>query len=86
MIPQGTDTWKTTAFHILDGRFENRGNGSDFRISSDGNCPIWINRVWLGLIEAPDPFSPDAPFEVTSTAVSPGGKMSLTWAAMKSAR
>ncbi len=80
--PGGTDTWLTHVFHIEDGRFENRGNGADFRLSSHGQGSIWINRVWLSLVEPPEDFDPDLPFGV-SRAVYPAGKLVATWAAVK---
>jgi hypothetical protein len=81
--PAGTDTWLAYTFHIEDGRFENRANGADFRLTSHGQGPIWINRVWLSLVEPPEDFDPDLPFG-QARAVDPVGKLAATWAAMKS--
>jgi hypothetical protein len=84
--PQGTETWRVHVWHIKkDGRFENRANGSDFRFTSHGQGPIWINRVWFSLVEPPQPFNVDEPFGVPR-AVSPRGKSAAVWAAVKEGR
>jgi len=81
--PEGTDKWRVHIWHInKDGKFENRANGSDFRISSHGQGPIWINRVWFSLIEPPDPFDPEMPFGIGS-AVEPIMKLATTWGSLK---
>ena len=80
--PGNTEEWKFHVWHIEDGRFENRGNGSDFRFSTHGAGDMWINRVWIMLFEPPDPFNPDdlsAP-----KAARPTGKLAFTWARVKS--
>jgi hypothetical protein len=81
--PEGTDEWRVHIWYInKDGRFENRGNGSDFRFSSHGQGPIWINRVWFSLIEPPDPFDPETPFGI-GKPVEPAMKLAATWATIK---
>jgi len=80
--PTGTDTWLAHTFHIEDGRFENRANGADFRFSSHGQGSIWINRVWVSLVEPPEDFDPNLPFGV-SRSVEADGKLATTWAAAK---
>lgn len=56
---KNTDTWKFHVWHIKDGRFQNRGNGYDFRFSTHAGGSMWINRVWVFLHRPPDPFNPD---------------------------
>ena len=80
--PEGTDTWRVHIWVIKDGRFENRGNGSDFRFSSHGKGPIWINRVWFSTIEPPENFDPDGVFG-TPLAVDPVSKLATTWGRLK---
>ena len=81
--PEGTDKWHVHIWHInKDGKFENRANGSDFRFSSNGQGPIWINRVWFSLIEPPDPFDPETPFGI-GKAVEPAMKLATTWGTIK---
>lgn len=80
--PAGTDAWLTHTFHIEDGRFENRANGADFRLTSHGQGSIWVNRVWVSLIEPPEDFDPDLPFGV-SRAVTSTGKLPTIWAALR---
>lgn len=84
LTPENTETWKTHVWYITDGRFENRGNGSDFRLSTHGVDDMWINRVWLLLFEPPDPFDPEDPFG--AKAVQPGDKSAITWGSLKSGR
>jgi hypothetical protein len=81
--PEGTDKWLVHIWHInKDGRFENRANGSDFRLSSHGAGPIWINRVWVSLIEPPEEFDPELPFGVPK-AIELSDKLAVTWASVK---
>ncbi|HIE29283.1 TPA: hypothetical protein EYP66_18585 [Candidatus Poribacteria bacterium] len=81
--PEGTEKWRVHIWFInKDGRFENRANGSDFRFSSHGQGPIWINRVWFSLIEPPDPFDPEVPFGI-GKAVEPVMKLATTWGNIK---
>lgn len=80
--PGNTETWQTHVWHITDGRFENRGNGSDFRFSTHAAGDMWVNRVWLMLFEPPDPFDPDEPFG--AKAVQPRDKLAITWGSLKS--
>ncbi|MCH8293856.1 hypothetical protein IH992_22460 [Candidatus Poribacteria bacterium] len=81
--PEGTDEWRVHTWYIKkDGRFENRANGSDFRFSSHGQGPIWINRVWFSLIEPPEEFDPENPFGVPK-AVEPDAKLTTTWGKLK---
>jgi hypothetical protein len=80
---EGTDKWLLHIWHInKDGRFSNRANGSDFRFSSHGQGPIWINRVWFSLIEPPENFDPEEPFGIPK-AVEPHGKLATTWGKLK---
>jgi hypothetical protein len=81
--PENTETWKTHVWHITDGRFENRGNGSDFRFSTHAAGDMWVNRVWLLLFEPPDPFDPEDPFGAKARAVQPGDKSATTWGSIK---
>ncbi len=81
--PGNTETWQIHVWHIDDGRFENRGNSSDFRLSTHGAGDIWVNRVWLFLFEPPDPFDPEDLSR--PKAVQSGGKSATTWGAVKSA-
>ncbi len=56
-----TETWKIHAWRIEDGRFENRVNGSDFRLSTNRHGDMWINRVWVLTFKPYFPFDPDNP-------------------------
>ncbi len=79
--PGNTEEWLFHVWHIVDGRFENRANGSDFLLSTHGTTDIWINRVWLTLFEPEDPFNPD---DLSSPqAVNAEGKLAITWAKVK---
>ena len=80
--PEGTDKWRVHIWIIKDGRFENRANGSDFRFSSNGKGPIWINRVWVSTIEPPKNFDPDGLFGMPQ-AVDPVSKLAMTWGQLK---
>lgn len=82
LTPENTETWKTHVWYITDGRFENRGNGSDFRFSTHAAGDMWVNRVWVLLFEPPDVFDPEEPFG--PKAVQPGGKSAITWGELKS--
>ena len=79
--PGNTGIWKTHVWHIVDGRFENRANGSDFRISTHGQSDMWINRVWIFLYEPPEPFNPDD--IAHPEAVDPEDKAATTWGVIK---
>jgi len=80
--PTNTETWMTHVWPIVDGRFENRANGSDFRFSTHGSGDMWINRVWIFLYEPPDPFDPE---DISRPeAVQPGDKAAITWGTLKS--
>ena len=81
--PEGTDKWRVHIWVIKDGRFENRANESDFRFSSHGKGPIWINRVWVSTIEPPENFDPDGLFGMPQ-AVDPLSKLATTWGQLKS--
>ncbi len=52
--------WKFHVWHIKDGRFQNRGNGFDFRFSTHGGGSMWVNRVWVFRYKPQEPFKPDA--------------------------
>ena len=80
--PEGTDKWRVHIWVIKDGRFENRANGSDFRFSSRGKGPIWINRVWVSTIEPPENFDPDGLFGMPR-AVDAVSKLATTWGQLK---
>ena len=80
--PTNTETWQYHVWHIPDGRFENRGNGSDFRFSTHAAGDMWVNRVWVTLFEPEDPFNPDDLSR--PQAVQPGGKSAITWGMLKS--
>jgi hypothetical protein len=80
--PEGTDKWRVHIWVIKDGRFENRGNGSDFRFSSHGKGPIWINRVWVSTLELPENFDPDSLFGMPR-AVDLVSKLTTTWGQLK---
>ena len=80
--PEGTDKWRVHIWVIKDGRFENRANGSDFRFSSHGKGPIWINRVWVSTIEPLDNFDPDGLFGIPR-AVDAVSKLTTTWGQLK---
>ncbi len=80
--PEGTDEWRVHIWVIKDGRFENRANGSDFRFSSHGKGPIWINRVWVSTIEPPENFDPEGLFG-TPHAVDPISKLATIWGQLK---
>jgi TolB-like protein len=56
---KNTNTWKFHVWHIKDGRFQNRGNGYDFRFSTHAGGSMWVNRVWVFLYKPPDHFNPD---------------------------
>jgi len=80
--PTNTETWMTHVWPIVDGRFENRANGSDFRFSTHGSGDMWIDRVWIFLYEPPDPFDPE---DISRPeAVQPGDKAAITWGTLKS--
>ncbi len=81
LIPEGTETWKYHVWHIEDGLFQNRANGSDFRLSTHGSTDMWINRVWITLFEPEDPFNPDDLSQ--PGVVHPGDKLGTTWAKLK---
>ena len=80
--PEGTDEWRVHIWVIKDGRFENRANGSDFRFSSHGKGPIWINRVWVSTIEPPENFDPEGLFGMPH-AVDPISKLATIWGQLK---
>jgi len=80
--PGNTETWKFHVWHIEDGRFENRGNGSDFRFSTHAAGDMWINRVWVTLFEPEESFDPDDLSR--PKAVQPNGKLTTRWAKIKS--
>ncbi len=80
--PEGTDKWRVHIWVIKDGRFENRANGSDFRFTSHGKGPIWINRVWVGTIEPPENFDPEGLFGMPYS-VDPKSKLATTWGQLK---
>ncbi len=80
--PEGTDKWRVHIWVIKDGRFENRANGSDFRLSSNGKGPIWINRVWFSTIEPPENFDPEGLFGIPRN-VEPPSKLTTTWGQLK---
>ena len=81
--PEGTDKWRVHIWYInKDGRFENRANGSDFRFSSHGKGPIWINRVWFSLIKPPDDFDPEGIFGIAKS-VEWYEKLAVTWGQLK---
>jgi hypothetical protein len=82
LVPWGTNDWNIHIWVIKDGRFENRANGSDFRFSSHGKGPIWINRVWVSTIEPPENFDPDGLFG-TPHAVDAMSKLATTWGQLK---
>ena len=83
LTPGNTETWKTHVWHITDGRFENRGNGSDFRLSTHAAGDMWVNRVWVLLFEPPDPFDPEDPFGIKAKTVQPWNTSATTWGAIK---
>ena len=58
---KNTETWKIHVWHIGDGRFENRVNGSDFRFSTHGVGDMWLNRLWVLTFEPPMQFDPEDP-------------------------
>jgi len=78
---ENTETWKTHVWHITDGRFENRGNGYDFRFSTHARGDMWVNRVWIFLYEPPDPFNPEDLSK--AQAVQPADKLATTWGSLK---
>ena len=80
--PGGTDKWRVHIWYIKDGRFENRANGSDFRFSSHGKGPIWINRVWFSLVEPPDDFDPEGIFGIAKP-VEWHKKLAIAWGQLK---
>ena len=80
--PGGTDKWRVHIWYIKDGRFENRANGSDFRFSSHGKGPIWINRVWFSLVEPPDDFDPEGIFGIAKP-VEWHKKLAIVWGQLK---
>jgi len=78
----GTNTWLFHTWHITDGKFENSQNGnSDFRIRSYSD-PIWLNRVWVSLIDPPDSFNP-TPNESWPWPVEPIMKLATIWGVIK---
>jgi len=78
----GTNEWLFHTWHITDGKFENSQNGnSDFRIRSYSD-PIWLNRVWVSLIDPPDSFNP-APNESWPWDVEPLMTLATTWGTLK---
>jgi len=79
--PGNTETWLTHIWPIPDGRFENRGNGKDFRFSTHGKGDMWVNRVWIFLYEPPDPFDPEN--VGFPQAVQSAGKATTVWGAIK---
>ena len=79
--PTNTEKWLFHIWVIPDGRFENRGNGSDFRFSTHAAGDMWVNRVWITLFEPKDPFNPDDLSR--SQAVQPGNKAAVTWGKLK---
>jgi hypothetical protein len=79
--PGNTETWKIHVWHIEDGRFENRANGSDFRFSTHAVGDMWINRVWVTLFEPQDPFDPDDLSRAKAVRV--GDKSTTTWGSLK---
>jgi hypothetical protein len=66
--PANTDTWKFHVWHVRGGRFASRCNGYDFRFTTHGTGPLWINRVWVFLFEPPQPFNPGDLFSTGSAA------------------
>jgi hypothetical protein len=80
--PSNTETWKFHVWHIEDGRFENRGNGSDFRLSTHAAGDMWVNRIWITLFEPEDPFNPDDLSRPKS--VEPDMKLSIKWGLIRS--
>jgi hypothetical protein len=66
VIPGNTQTWRTHVWHITDGRFENRGNNSDFRFTTHSSGDMWIDRVWLLLFEPALPFDSENPTRITA--------------------
>ena len=57
---RNSGAWKFHVWHIRDGRFQNRGNGFDFRFSTHGAGSMWVNRVWVFRYKPQEPFKPDA--------------------------
>ena len=53
---KNTGTWKFHVWHIKDGRFQNRGNGFDFRFTTHAGGSMWVDRVWVFLYKPPEPF------------------------------
>ena len=86
LILENSETWKTHVWHITDGRFENRGNGSDFRFSTHAAGDMWINRVWIMLFEPAEEFDPEDPFGLKANAVQSEGKLATRWAELKLGR
>ena len=78
---ENTETWKFHVWYIQDGRFENRANGSDFRLSTQAAGDMWINRVWITLFEPEDPFNPDDLSR--AQAVRAEDKLATAWAKVK---
>jgi len=78
---ENTETWRTHIWHIKDGRFENRGNGWDFRFSTHAKGDMWVNRLWLFTYQPPDPFNPDD--IAKAKAVMPASKLTVAWGLIK---
>ena len=76
-----TEEWLVHVWHIKDGRFENRGNGHDFRFSTHARGDMWVNRIWIFTYEPPDPFNPDD--LSMAKAVYPNGKLATRWGEIK---
>ncbi|MBD3181684.1 hypothetical protein GF312_05280 [Candidatus Poribacteria bacterium] len=81
LTPENTETWRFHVWYMPDGRFENRGNGCDFRFSTHGVDDMWINRVWVMLFEPEDPFDPDNLSR--PKAVNAQNKKASAWAKIK---
>lgn len=82
--PENTEKWRFHIWPIVDGRFENRGNGSDFRFSTHAAGDMWVDRVWVTLFEPGDPFNPDDLSRPKT--VQPMDKSAITWGEMKKTR
>ncbi len=57
---RNSGAWRFHVWHIRDGRFQNRGNGFDFRFSTHGGGSMWVNRVWIFRYRPQEPFKSDA--------------------------
>lgn len=77
-----TEEWLVHVWHILDGRFENRGNGHDFRFSTHARGDMWVNRIWIFTYEPPDPFNSDD--LSIAKAIDPNGKLAAKWGVIRS--